>query len=149
MAATLGRWITVETIVLLDVWGADSIQSQLDSMIRNKLDYQKVASDIAELGYKRTWQQCKTKIKNLVQKYRNVSKNLCVLEVCYGEVHVLTLYFAQIRSKTTRACWGTMPNHPLSMIISVKYLELELPHLHLLCWKVDGLAVEMPWMLQT
>ena len=52
----------------MDVWGADSIQSQLDGIVRNKVVYQKVASNLAELGYECTWQQCKTKIKYLVQK---------------------------------------------------------------------------------
>ena len=89
MAATSGPRSAAETRALLDVWGADSIQSQLDGIVRNKLVYQKVASDLAELGYERTWQQCKTKIKNLVQKYRKVSENFCVLEVCYGEVLML------------------------------------------------------------
>ena len=50
---------------LLDVWGAESVQNTLDSVVRNRVVCQKVASDLAELGYQRTWQQCKTKIRIL------------------------------------------------------------------------------------
>ena len=89
MAETSGSWSGEETKALLDVWGANSVQSQLDGIVRNKLVYHKVASDQAELGYEHTCQQCKTKIKNLVQKYRKVTENFCVLEVCYGEVLLL------------------------------------------------------------
>ena len=89
MAGSSGPWSAEETKALLDVWGADSVQNQLDGVVRNKLVYQKVANDLAELGYERTWQQCKTKVKNLVQKYRKVTENFCILEVCYGKVLLL------------------------------------------------------------
>ena len=35
--------------------------------------YQQIATALADLGYERTWQQCKTKIKNLTQRYRKVT----------------------------------------------------------------------------
>ena len=39
--------------------GDADVQSQLDGIVRNKAIYQKVAAAIAELGYNRTWQQCR------------------------------------------------------------------------------------------
>ena len=42
------------------VWGAEGVQSQLDGVTRNKAIFQKIASALADLGYTRTWQQCKT-----------------------------------------------------------------------------------------
>ena len=66
-------WSTQETKVFLDVWGADSMQHEQDGIMRNRIVYTKVASGLAELGYDRAWQRCKTKVKNLVQRYRKVS----------------------------------------------------------------------------
>ena len=58
------------------IWGAANIQSQLDGIVRNRTIYRKIAADHTALGYDRTWQQCKTKIKNMVQKYKKVIINL-------------------------------------------------------------------------
>ena len=71
--ATSGPWSTEETRALLDVWGADNVQCSLDRVVRNRTVYQRVANGLAELGFEQTWQQCKTKVKNLVQRYRKVS----------------------------------------------------------------------------
>ncbi len=66
-------WSVDETRALLGIWVATDIQSQLDGVARNRVVYQKIATALAELGYELTWQQCRTKIKNLTQKYRKVS----------------------------------------------------------------------------
>ena len=55
--ATIGTWSTGEMKVLLDVWGADNVQHHLDGIVQNQAIYQKVASSVSELGYKRMWQQ--------------------------------------------------------------------------------------------
>ena len=73
-------WSSDETKALLGIWGAADVQSQLDGIVRNKVIYQKVATALAELGYEHTWQQCKTEIKNLTQRYK---------KVCSGEIEVL------------------------------------------------------------
>ena len=79
-----GPWSAQETKALLDVWGADSVQRELDGIVRNRTVYMKVASGLAELGYDRTWQQCKTKVKNLVQRYRKVSSSLFIILYAYA-----------------------------------------------------------------
>ena len=33
----------------------------------------KISKELGEVGDEKTWQQCRTKIKNLTQKYRKVS----------------------------------------------------------------------------
>lgn len=71
--ATSAIWTDEETRALVAIWGAADVQSQLDGVMRNKAIYQKIAAALADLGFERTWQQCKTKIKNLTQKYRKVS----------------------------------------------------------------------------
>ena len=69
-------WDFAEAKALLGIWGDADVQSQLDGIVRNKAIYQKVATAMAELGYSRTWQQCRVKVKNLVQRYKKVSLQL-------------------------------------------------------------------------
>ena len=64
------EWTTEETRVLLR--DAD-IQSKFDGVIRNRHIYEDIAKKLKELGYDRTWMQCKNKIKNIVQRCRKVS----------------------------------------------------------------------------
>ena len=63
-------WSAEETKALISLWGQANVQSQLDGVTRNRSIYEKIARDLE--GYDRTWQQCRTKIKNLTQKYRKV-----------------------------------------------------------------------------
>ena len=65
-------WNEDVTKALIGIWGQESVQSQLDSVVRNRAIYEKVAKKLEEAGYERTWQQCRTKIRNLTQKYRKV-----------------------------------------------------------------------------
>ena len=66
-------WTSAETQALIAIWGEEEIQNALDGVVRNKTIYLKVARAMDELGHAKTWQQCRTKVKNLVQKYRKVS----------------------------------------------------------------------------
>ena len=66
------EWSNEEMVALLGVWGAAGIQSQLDGESHNRNVYEKVASALADQGVNRTWQQCRTRIKNLTQRYRKV-----------------------------------------------------------------------------
>ena len=66
-------WGEGETNALIEVWGAAEVQSQLDAVSDIIIIYQRISRDLQQLGYTKTWQQCKTKIKNLTQKYRKVS----------------------------------------------------------------------------
>ena len=63
-------WTSEDTKALIGIWGEEEVQNALDGVVRNKTIYQKVASAMAGLGYVKTWQQCRTKVKNLVQKYK-------------------------------------------------------------------------------
>lgn len=65
-------WSSEETRALVSVWGQANVQSQLDGVARNRTVFEQIAKELAKLGYEKTWQQCRTKIKNLTQKYRKV-----------------------------------------------------------------------------
>ena len=65
-------WSDAEVRVLLSIWGDQSVQDKLDKVIRNKVIYDKIASQLREKNFERTGVQCRTKIKNLVQRYKKV-----------------------------------------------------------------------------
>ena len=67
-----GSWSVEETRALIAIWGQESVQSQLERVHRNRDIYQRIAMELEESGYFKSWQQCQTKIKNLTQKYRKV-----------------------------------------------------------------------------
>ena len=58
MAAAVG-WTTEETIALISMWGKANVQDQLDSAKRNRDIYERIALNLAELGYEKTWKQCR------------------------------------------------------------------------------------------
>lgn len=76
-----GSWSTEETTTLISIWGEESVQSRLDSAHRNRHIFEQIARDMSENGYEKTWQQCRTKMKNLIQKYRKVL-NRIILGFC-------------------------------------------------------------------
>ena len=52
-----GPCSTGEMKVLLDVWGADTVQRHPDGIVQNRVIYRKVASSLSELGCECMWQQ--------------------------------------------------------------------------------------------
>ena len=69
-------WNTEETKAIVGVWGEANVQKQLDGVARNRVVYEGIAAEMEKLGYKRSWEQCRTKIKNLTHKYRKVRYSL-------------------------------------------------------------------------
>ena len=73
-------WTTEGTGALVSVLGQANVESELDGVARNNTVFKKIAKEIAELGFERTWQQCQTKVKNLTQKFRNVNTSVYFLD---------------------------------------------------------------------
>ena len=73
--AAVSLWSCEETRTLVGIWGAADVQRQLDGVVRNKLIYQRIATAHNQYGYDRTAEQCRHKMKNLVQKYKKVISN--------------------------------------------------------------------------
>ena len=51
-----------EMLKLIDVWGDDTIQAHLQDCTRNQIIFERVARELNEAGYDRTFQQCRDKI---------------------------------------------------------------------------------------
>uniref|UniRef100_A0A8C9MNN7 Myb/SANT-like DNA-binding domain-containing protein n=1 Tax=Serinus canaria TaxID=9135 RepID=A0A8C9MNN7_SERCA len=57
------------TRALLEIWGEADVQSALDGNFRNSHVYRDVACRLAELGFERTPEQCRIRIKGLKRQY--------------------------------------------------------------------------------
>ena len=65
-------WTDEEIKALISIWGDSKVQQELDGAVRNKSIFVKVQNELEKQGYKRSWQQCRSKIKNLKTQYRKV-----------------------------------------------------------------------------
>ncbi len=68
----MATWSDSETFKLIEIWGEDTIQAQLEGCRRNKEIYEKIARDLSDAGYQRTADQCREKVKKLKSEYRKV-----------------------------------------------------------------------------
>ena len=67
-----GNWSNEETFKLIELWGDDRIQAQLEGCKRNKNVYKKIAGRMVEAGHEKTAEQCREKEKKLKAEYRKV-----------------------------------------------------------------------------
>ena len=65
-------WTDESIRALLSIWGEQTIQEQLNGVKRNKYIYDRISSELSDVGYEFTMQQCRTKVKHLIQSYRKV-----------------------------------------------------------------------------
>ena len=65
-------WIDEECHKLLELWGDEGIQSQLEGCTRNKHMYEKIAKSMEDSGYRKTAVQCREKLKKLKKDYKKV-----------------------------------------------------------------------------
>ena len=65
-------WTYDQTQALISIWGQEDVQRELDGVARNRTIYERVASELRKVGVEKTWQQCRSKIKNLTFRYRKV-----------------------------------------------------------------------------
>lgn len=73
MAGT--AWTDEETITLIEIWGEEAIQAQLEGCKRNIHVYEKIARELCDAGYERTGKQCREKIKKLKGDYKKIKDN--------------------------------------------------------------------------
>ena len=68
----MASWTDEETLKLIELWGDDRIQAQLEGCKRNKEVYERIAREMAEAGLEKTAEQCREKAKKLKGEYRKV-----------------------------------------------------------------------------
>ena len=67
----MATWSKEETLRLIEIWGDDRIQAQLE-VHRNQDVFTKIAREMSESGFERTFQQCRDKLKKLKREYRKI-----------------------------------------------------------------------------
>lgn len=65
-------WSDKETVKLIEIWGEEAIQEQLEGCKRNRDVYDKIAREMSKAGFTRTGLQCREKIKKLKGEYKKV-----------------------------------------------------------------------------
>ena len=60
--------------MLLGLWWNAGVQKELEGMKRNKTAFLRIAKEMNEVGYERTWQQCGVKAKEYSFKLPKESK---------------------------------------------------------------------------
>ena len=55
----MATWSKEETLRLIEIRGDDRIQAQLEGVHRNKDVFTKIAREMSESGFERTFQQCR------------------------------------------------------------------------------------------
>ncbi|XP_016303058.1 uncharacterized protein LOC107658878 isoform X1 [Sinocyclocheilus anshuiensis] len=68
-------WGDSETHTLISIWGSDAIQERLKGCVKRKPVFQQIALVMAEKGYSRTDEQCRSRIKRLKASYRQCLEN--------------------------------------------------------------------------
>ena len=76
MACSSGVWDKQETHKLIEMWGEDNIQSQLEGCYQNKEVYQHIARKMGKEVFERTFVQCREKVKKLKKDYRKLKDTL-------------------------------------------------------------------------
>lgn len=64
-------WSDKETVLLLEIWGDPQVQQDLKRYPHNTPVYSEIAEKLAACGYRRSADQCYTRIKRLKALYRN------------------------------------------------------------------------------
>ena len=101
-------WTDEEIIKLIQIWGEEEIQAQLEGCTRNMHVYEKIAQELRDMGYDRTAIQCQEKIKKLKGEYEKIKdetgrkmKNWCFYEAAN---EILGCKPATLRQPNTSKC---------------------------------------------
>ncbi|MCI4378346.1 hypothetical protein PGIGA_G00214830 [Pangasianodon gigas] len=68
------HWSDAETRALLTIWGEHDVQTALDGNFRNSHVYRDVAGRLGDMGYDRTPDQCRVRVKSLKRQYFQAKK---------------------------------------------------------------------------
>lgn len=66
-------WSDEETLILLDIWGMNSMQHAVKDCLKNPHIFTQMSQRLAEQGYRRTVEQCQTRIKQLKKYFEQIS----------------------------------------------------------------------------
>ncbi|GFX03619.1 uncharacterized protein TNCV_2111911 [Trichonephila clavipes] len=65
-------WMDDETLALIEIFSKEDIQQELNGSKRNIGVYERIATELADVGFRRTAYQCREKVKRLRKEYHLV-----------------------------------------------------------------------------
>lgn len=65
-------WSEAETYKLIELWGDDKIQSQLEGCKRKKTVYERVVCSMCDAGFDKSAELCREKAKKFKEEYRKI-----------------------------------------------------------------------------
>ncbi|KAG5267947.1 hypothetical protein AALO_G00227730 [Alosa alosa] len=65
-----GSWSDQETLALIDIWAQDEVQRGLKGVVHNGHVFSDISQKMHDLGYSKTPEQCRWKVKTLRQNFR-------------------------------------------------------------------------------
>ncbi|XP_017270412.1 uncharacterized protein zgc:113263 [Kryptolebias marmoratus] len=68
-------WTDLETLALINIWGADKMQLELRGVNRTGHIFSTISGQLASLGFSRTPEQCQTRLKRLKSSFRQCYQN--------------------------------------------------------------------------
>lgn len=68
-------WSKKEVLTLLTHWANPAVQEELSRNVRNNAVYSSLSAKLASLGYDKSAQKCKEKLKKLKQDYRRIKNS--------------------------------------------------------------------------
>ncbi|XP_041759033.2 zinc finger protein 252 [Coregonus clupeaformis] len=68
-------WTLEGTKALISIWSNKQVLQMMEQSYRKKHAYSEVSERLKNLGIKRTWKQCQSKIKHMKHSYRQVLRN--------------------------------------------------------------------------
>ena len=68
----MATWSDAEVLKLIEYWGEEGIQEQLEGAKRNKHVYDTIAKSLGKDGISKTGEQCRAKMKKLKLDYRKL-----------------------------------------------------------------------------
>ena len=72
----MASWSRSETLKLIEIRSEDNIQAQLEGCHRNREVYTRISRRMNEVGFQRTFEQCREKVKKLKKEYRRIKDRL-------------------------------------------------------------------------
>ena len=68
----MAHWTDGQVFRLIEAWGDEDIQEQLEGSKRNKHVYERMAESLLVYGIEKSGEQCRTKVKKLRQEYKKI-----------------------------------------------------------------------------
>lgn len=127
-------WNHAGTALLISIWSDGSIQKQLRATLRNQSIWDGVARYMMRKGFRVNGKQCRTRIKNILVRYREVKKtgnfNGSGIEPFYDDVdRVMTARNMQTSANTSSRSvpsTGNSLNHWNVSVVFRSSLQIEI-----------------------